>query len=79
MKLLAKAKNYSIDTREHREISSEEIELSLAWLKNEISTGQATFALFNKESRNSSSATCSRIARVIKQAYLAGVINVIKK
>lgn len=73
MTLLEKAKNTTPKHR-RRAIHQDEIALAIAWMKDDISTGQCAAAI-----NATSSHTAQRMARVLKVAYAQGLITEAKK
>lgn len=73
--LLEQAKEIKIRTRTYKKIEDEEIELALAWMKDEITIKQLNgVSLKLKSSGNA----LYRVAIVLKEAYRKGKL-VIKK
>lgn len=54
-------------------ISDEEIELALAWIKNEITTAQVSMAL-RPDSKNQKYNSLYRIANCLREAFLKGLL-----
>lgn len=73
--LLEKAKKIIPDYC-HKEISQEDIELALAWLKREISTAQVCMALNNK--KTGSYNALYRVALCLRKAFIEDGLLVLK-
>lgn len=69
--LLEKAKQ--INYKQKAEVSPEEIELAMAWIRNEVTLTQCGAALGTR-----ASSTASRLAIIIRQAYREGVIKIME-
>lgn len=73
MTLLNKAKGFK--SKIITKVTDEDIELALAWLKDEINSVQVSVAY----DRKPSSAMMYRIASSLKAAYQKGIIKIIGK
>ena len=67
--LLEKAKAYNIKTVRANNITDEQIEVALAYLKGELTLLQATFAITNKATTNA-----HRMCNILLEAYQRGKI-----
>ena len=65
--LLEKAKNVALKRRSGRECSDEEIELALAWLKDEIALKQISMVIGQKHNN-----MLAIIPGILRQAYRQG-------
>ena len=73
MSLLDKAKSRKLKVRFIKKASQEEVELSLAWLRNDISMGQVQYAL----GIMSNSSCGYKLSRFLRQAYLEGWLEIV--
>lgn len=73
MTLLNKAKEFK--SKIITKITDEDIELALAWLKNEVNTTQISVAY----DRKPGSAMMYRVASSLKGAYQKGIIKIVDK
>ena len=74
--LLEKAKNVPARKRKSRP-TDEEIELALAWLKDEITTSQVNFAY--SESGKKNTTYLYNITMALKEAYIKGKLKITKE
>jgi len=75
MTLLEKAKIAKTQVQKHKlEISNEEIDLAIAWLRGEV-TAHQVYCAYNKERPKSSVAY--RMVVVIRYAYLQGELDIL--
>ena len=71
-KLLDKAKSLGRKPKEHN-VSSDEIEIALAWVRDEITMAQISRAL-----NTSYPAAAAKMANCLKTAYRAGILKLAK-
>ena len=77
--LLEKAEEYQPSRRSrYTEVSDEQLDLALAWFRDEIRTCQATSALGYKTS-NYVAPTVQRLAMILRHASLQGMVTLKKK
>ena len=69
----AYALNYGLGT------TSQEIELALAWLKNDVSTGQCAKAVYTVNHTNSKANWRYKASRLLQQAYFQGKLKIVEK
>ena len=72
MTLLEKAKQFRVQRGPHRVIKSGEIEVAIAWMKDEISQGQAAFALGEKTTTGN---ILYRICVLLREGYRRNLIK----
>jgi len=70
--LLEKAKQFKCPTRPHRIIKDGEIEVAIAWMKDEISHAQAAFALGGKTTKGN---ILYRICVLLRDGYRKKLIK----
>lgn len=71
--LVKKAKEYKLRPKRGRDIGQNEIDLALAWLRDEVSYVQCTKVI------GSTSNVYSRLALALQRAYDRGQIEIKKK
>jgi hypothetical protein len=73
MTLLEKAKSIVSKKTRRNDISDEQIELALAWLKEDITSTQFTLAMGAKKA---SMNNLYRVALILREAYYKGFIKI---
>lgn len=74
--LLEQAKKIKSADKKREEISKQHIEIALAWVKGEITTGQYCGAVTGKQ--RTSYAKLYSVALALRQAYAEGLIKITK-
>lgn len=73
MSLLSKAQQVQIKSRNKIELSDEDVELAIAWLKGEVRYVQVCRAYDKKKG---SATIYSMLARSLREAYYKGIIQI---
>jgi len=71
--MLDKAKEAPVASNTRKEVTDDEIELAVAWLKGDISSGQAAKAYGKTDVSN----TTTRLASVMRHAVTTGKVHVV--